>query len=106
MSDLHLDEAWPLVRAAFRTHDTDISEDTAKAISEQVARDLITRGHVLTWRQHAAAVEAHTDTVLRELRAEVEVLRRRVDRSRPDPHPITEASGIHHLTIYPPGWQA
>ena len=104
MSDLHLDEAWPLVRAAFRTHDTDITEDTAKAISEQVARDLITRGHVLTWRQHAAAVEAHTDTALRELRAEVEVLRRRCDAiARPEP---STTSGIHTVTVYPPGWTA
>ena len=82
-----------------RTHDVEITEDTAKAISEQIARDLITRGHVLTWRQHAAAVEAHTDTALAELRAEVEVLRRHLDHRSE-----TAASGIHTTTVYPAGW--
>lgn len=96
----HLDEVWPTIKAAFTSHDIDITEDTARALSEQVGRELLTRGHVLSWEAHARAVEQHTDAAVRELRAEVNVLREQAAHPLITVPPDTLNAGHAH----PAGW--
>jgi len=92
MSD-HLDEAWLVVRSAFRTHGVEAGEDTCRAVSEHVGLELITRGLVLTFRAHAEATQSHCEALLDDLRAQNALLRRRLDEQvLPDRHPLTAST--------------